>query len=96
MSITKSSMMAFASLGAHFRMDIQTSMDMVSGYKSDLVKVAFPYVSAPDEESKTQAKSADETYDELFGELDEIIKKEESEKAESEVGQVESNDGKLV
>lgn len=75
-SVVRSSLAAVASIGSHYRIDLHSSLDLIAEYKSKLAKISFPYIDNESNDSD-KPKTQSETYDQLFDELDDIIKEEE-------------------
>lgn len=101
MSVLEASLCAIACMGSHARADLEYAV-LVENRRMQLVSTAFPYLFGDDGKEVPVART--ETIDELFDELDEIVKREGAGKSDGdsnkdksgETESVEPTDGKLV
>lgn len=82
LSILEASLHAIAAIGSHPRTNFREAVSLIESRRIDLMSSAFPYLCG-DNESKAASAARPESYDELFDELDEIIAKEEADKAKN-------------
>lgn len=102
MSVLEASLCAIACMGSHARVGLNEAAVLVENRRMQLVSTAFPYLFGDDGEDVPVART--ETMDELFDELDEIVKREGAGKSDGdspkgksvETASVEPTEGKLV
>ena len=88
---------AMAAASSHQRINLSKAIDTIESARCNIVSTAFPYLSG----KEAPVRVRQQTMDEMFDELDEIIAKEKSQKEANGGGEpsspeVESHDGKLV